>query len=63
LKKHLPDWAGFPVTIKVAAKYVPRGEGIKFHKLVGKIVEDAGFTYQVETGRNRRGASAARPSQ
>lgn len=60
LNEQFPDWAGFPITIKVWAKYVPRGEGIKFHKLVSKFVEDAGFTYEVEVDRSKRRAAAAR---
>jgi hypothetical protein len=60
LKEQLPDWSGFPITIKVAAKYLPRGEGTKFHKLVGKIVEDAGFTYELEVDRSKRRAAAVR---
>ena len=63
LKEQLPDWAGFPITIKVVAKYVPRGEGTKFHKLVAKIVEDAGVTYELEVDRSKRRAAAALPSQ
>ena len=63
LKEQLPDWAGFPITIKVVAKYVPRGEGTKFHKLVAKIVEDAGVTYELEVDRSKRRAAASRTSQ
>jgi hypothetical protein len=60
LNEQFPDWAGFPITIKVVAKYVPRGEGTKFHKMVSKFVEDAGFTYEVEVDRSKRRAAAAR---
>jgi hypothetical protein len=37
-----------PVTISVAAKYPPSKEALKFYRLVGKVVADAGCSLELE---------------
>lgn len=56
LEEHDPSLKGLPVTIHVRAKYPVEGQGHEFYKRARKVVEDAGYTLELEVPPNR-GAS------
>ncbi len=48
LAENRPDLVDLPVTISVAAKYPPSEEALKFYRMVGKVVADAGCSLELE---------------
>ena len=43
-----PDLAGVPVSIRIAAKFPPSEGGMKFCRLVGKVVGEIGSSLELE---------------
>ncbi len=48
LIENFPDYAGSPVVIKIALKYKPDSDGIRFLALAGEVIESAGFHFEDE---------------
>ena len=47
-EQNRPDLAGLPVSIRIAAKFPPSEEGMKFCRLIGKVVSEIESSLELE---------------